>query len=156
MKTLCGLIIILFLISFHSCSEKENLKQDSLVIAFESSPTNLDPRKATDVPSSRIGQIVYNGLIRFDKEGNIIPDLCEKWDIPDDRTYIFYLKKGVKFQNNEQLSAEDVKYTFDTIMNTNFKSPFKGSYDFLKEIRVIDNYTVEFRLKESYAPFLTT
>jgi len=150
------LILVLCFPQFCSCSKPDGREQNSLVIVFESAPTNLDPRKATDVPSARIAQIVYNGLIRFNGKTNIIPDLCEKWDIPDDKTYIFYLKKGVKFHNGEDLKAEDVKYTFESIMDPTFKSPFRGSYTFLKQIRVINDYTIEFKLNEPFAPFLAS
>ena len=150
------LVIALASLLFYSCSKPSGTGQNSLVIAFESAPTNLDPRKATDVPSARITQIVFNGLIRFDRKSNVIPDLCERWEIPNDRTYIFYLKKGVRFHNNDELKADDVKYTFESILDPRFKSPLGGSFAFLRQIRVIDDYTIEFQMKDPYAPFLNS
>ena len=148
------LAIVLSFSLFYSCSKSKGTDQNSLVIAFESAPTNLDPRKATDVPSARITQIVFSGLIRFDRKSSITPDLCERWEVPNNKTYIFYLKKGVKFHNGEELKASDVKYTFESIMDPHFKSPLNGSFTFLRQIKIIDDYTIEFQLNDPYAPFL--
>ena len=154
LNTLIVLVLVLSFSPFYSCSKSKGTDQNSLVIAFESAPTNLDPRKATDVPSARITQIVFNGLIRFDSKSNVSPDLCQRWEVPNNKTYIFYLKKGVKFHNGEELKASDVKYTFESIMDPRFKSPLSGSFTFLRQIKIIDDYTIEFQLNDSYAPFL--
>ncbi|OGL39657.1 MAG: hypothetical protein A3C43_03210 [Candidatus Schekmanbacteria bacterium RIFCSPHIGHO2_02_FULL_38_11] len=146
----------LFVFQFLFCSKPEITNRNSITIAFESAPTNLDPRKATDVPSSRIAQIIYSSLVKFNEKSEIVPDLSYKWDIPDSNTYIFHLRKGVKFHNGEDLKAEDVEYTFKSIMDSGFKSPLRGSYTFLKEVKVLDDYTIRFDLNAPYAPFLSS
>lgn len=155
-RILIFLVATSFVFQFFSCSKPEIINRDSITIAFESAPTNLDPRKATDVPSARIVQLVYSGLVRFNEKSGIIPELSEKWDIPDSNKYVFHLRRGVKFHNGEDLKAEDVEYTFKTILDPNFKSPLRGSYVFLKEVKVLDDYTIEFDLSEPYAPFLSS
>src|SRR3990172_1939864 len=135
------LTAISFVFQFVSCSKKETSHRDSITIAFESAPTNFDPRKATDVPSSRIVQIVYSGLVRFNEKSEIVPDLSDKWDIPDSNKYVFHIRRGVKFHNGEDLKAEDVEYTFKSILDPGFKSPLRGSYTFLKDVKVLDDYT---------------
>jgi ABC-type transport system substrate-binding protein len=69
--------------------------EHTLTLALESNPTNIDPRFGTDVNSARVYQIVCNGLIRKDPKSNLIPDLAERWENPDEKTYIFYLRKGI-------------------------------------------------------------
>ncbi len=149
-------IAISFVFQLISCSKKETSERDSITIAFESAPTNFDPRKATDVPSSRIVQIMYSGLVRFNEKSEIVPDLSDKWNIPDSNRYVFHLRRGVKFHNGEDLKAEDVEYTFKSILDPGFKSPLRGSYTFLRDVRVLDDYTIEFDLSEPYAPFLSS
>ncbi len=143
-----------FLFLLISCKGDFVAKKDELVAAFESSPTNLDPRLATDANSARIIGLIFNSLLRFDEKLNLVPDLSEKWENPNPVTYIFYLRKGIRFHNGNELTAEDVKYTFESILNPSFLSPHRKSYEKIKAIIVIDKYTVKFVLSESYATFL--
>jgi len=129
--------------------------ETSLVIGLESNPVNLDPRFATDAYSARAIQILFNSLVGKDTRSELVPELAERWEIPDDTTYIFYLRKGVKFHDGSELTASDVKYTFDALLNPEFKSPKRGSYEKIKTIEVLDPYTVKFTLTEPFAPFLT-
>jgi peptide/nickel transport system substrate-binding protein len=141
--------ILLFCIASNSFAESR------LVIGIESNPTNLDPRFALDAYSSRAIQILFNGLVGRDPQSDIISELAERWEIPDETTYIFYLRKGVLFHDGSELTAADVKYTFETILNPEVKSPKRGSYEKIKAIEVLDPYTIKFTLSEPFAPFLT-
>lgn len=129
--------------------------ESSLVIGIESNPVNLDPRLATDAYSARAIQILFNSLVGKDPQSNLIPELAEKWEVPDETSYLFYLRKGIKFHDGSELTAKDVKYTFETILNPEFKSPKRGSYEKVKDIEVLDPYTIKFTLTEPFAPFLT-
>lgn len=128
--------------------------ESSLTIAVESDPTNIDPRFGTDVNSYRVWQLTSNGLVQKDPQSNLIPDLAERWENPDDKTYIFYLKRGIKFHDGSELTAEDVKYTFETILDPDMKSPRAAGYQNIESIEILDPYTIKFTLKEVYAPFL--
>jgi peptide/nickel transport system substrate-binding protein len=88
----------------------------------------------------------------------IVGDLAESWTQPDDKTYVFKLRKGVKWQkkpplDGRELTAEDVKYTFDrfTTIKGNANRHMMASLD---KTDVMDKYTVKFSLKESDAYFL--
>jgi len=61
----------------------------SLTFLIESSPTNLDPRYATDAQSQRIDGLLFSGLLQRDAQMNLHGDLADAWDIPDPRTYVF-------------------------------------------------------------------
>ncbi|RMF94162.1 MAG: ABC transporter substrate-binding protein [Candidatus Schekmanbacteria bacterium] len=150
-------ILISFLISLSifSCNKKSSVKKDYLIVAFESAPITMDPRLATDVQSSRLTELLFNGLVKFDKNLRIVPDLCKNWEMINDKTFRFYLREGVKFHSGEILTADDVVYTFKTVMSENLKSPLRGAYDFLDHIEAVDSHTVDFYLSYPYAPFLT-
>ena len=107
--------------------------ENTLTLALESDPTNIDPRFGRDVNSARVYQVVCNGLVQKDPTANLIPDLAERWETPDDKTYIFYLRKGVKFHDGTELTAEDVKYTFESILDPEMKSP--KAYGYKKLLR---------------------
>src|SRR5512145_1351455 len=85
---------------------------NELVIAFDGSPTNLDPRVGTDTHSGRIWDMTASGLIKITPSGDFVGDVAEKWETPDDKTIIFNLKPNAKFQDGRPATAKDFKFTF--------------------------------------------
>ncbi|MFH2012053.1 MAG: ABC transporter substrate-binding protein [Pseudomonadota bacterium] len=152
----CGALFFatLFILIPAACLKEAKPAGDNLVIGLESSPTNLDPRYATDANSYRLTQILFNPLFKLDTHFNPVPDIVKRWENPNETTYIFHLKKGVKFHDGIELTSKDVKYTFDTILTPSFKSPHMGAFEKIKSIETPDKYTVKFVLKEPFAPFL--
>ncbi len=149
---LLGICSLWLIVSSCQKTPEENV----LIIGLEGNPTNLDPRLATDAYSVRIDSIIFNGLMKLDPQANLLPDLTESYDNPTATTYRFHLKKGVRFHSGRELTAQDVKYTFETIRDPSFKSPHFNSFEKLKGIEIIDRYTIEFELQEPFAPFLTS
>jgi peptide/nickel transport system substrate-binding protein len=121
---------------------------------IESSPTNLDPRVGTDAQSERIGSLLFDSLLRRDEHFNLQPSLAERWEIPDPLTYIFHLRRGVLFHDGRPLTARDVKWTFDSIMNGSIRTPKASTYRFVERIDTPDDWTVVFHLKEPYSSLL--
>jgi len=149
---LCLLAVLC--ICLFSCGKvKKNKNQ--LVFGLDNDPKSLDPRLALDATGWRITEIVYSSLLKKDRNSNLVPDLAESWDMEGETVYVFHLRKNVKFHDGTPLTAEDVKYTFDTILEPSFKSPKRGVYEPLKSIEVLDDFTVRFTLKRPFAPFLT-
>jgi len=147
-------IIFLFLFFIPACSLKEAEESNIITIAIESNPTNLDPRFSMDAVSGKVTRLIFNGLVKRDENMRLISDLAEKWEMTDDVTYLFHLKKGIKFHNGIELTSKDVQYTYEFILDPATKSPKRGGYERIKEIRAPDDYTVIFILKEPFAPFL--
>ncbi len=147
------LLAILLIHVLFACRSSE-IPPDTVVIGIESAPTNLDPRLATDANSSRILGLIFNGLVRQDSKGRLLPDLADRWTIQDSRTYLFHLRKGVHFHNGALLSSRDVKYTIDSILDPATGSPHRSTYEMIESIETPDDDTVLFRLKEPFAPFL--
>jgi peptide/nickel transport system substrate-binding protein len=121
---------------------------------IESSPANLDPRVGTDAQSERIDALLFDGLVNRDEHFNLVPGLAEHWEIPDPLTYIFHLRRGVRFSDGRPLTARDVKWTFDSILNGTVLTPKAGSYRLVERILAPDDVTVIFYLKEPYSPLL--
>ena len=117
--------------------------------------TVLLPVLASDAASGDINGYIYNGLVKYDKDINLVGDLAEKWDISDDNLKIrFYLRKDVKWQDGTPFTAKDVEFTYKLIIDP--KTPTAYASDFLrvKEFRVLDPYTVEITYEKPYAPAL--
>ena len=88
-------------------------KGDTLTIAMAASSRTFDPIVTPDAFNHCIMNQLYECLVGFNAKGELIPLLAEKWDIsPDGKTFTFYLRKGVKFHNGEELKADDVIFTF--------------------------------------------
>lgn len=121
----------------------------------DAEPVGLDPHTISAVASVRIFRQIYNTLIDVDGDMNFIPELAESWEQPDDLTYIFNLRHGVKFHNGREMVAEDVKYSFERILNPDTAALGKSYYDSISTIEVVDDYTVKFILKEPFAPFMS-
>jgi peptide/nickel transport system substrate-binding protein len=85
----------------------------------------------------------------------IVPDLAASWEIPDSRTYIFRLRRGVRFHNGRELVADDVKYSIERIADPATGSPARAWLPPFEHIRVIDRHTVEFKLRHQLASFLS-
>lgn len=121
---------------------------DRLVIGLKSSPTNLDPRVGQDNASGRIFDLCCRGLVRVTPEMDYAPDVATGWETPDDRTVIFKLNPNAKFQDGRPVTAQDVKWTYDTLMAENFVSTKKSGYSSVDRIETPDPQTVVFHLKE--------
>jgi peptide/nickel transport system substrate-binding protein len=135
-----------------SCSTKPD--PGTLVMIIESSPTNLDPRVGFDAQSERIDELIFDDLLTRDDQLNLQPGLAERWDIPDPKTYVFHLHRGVKFQNGQPLTSRDVKWTFDSLLQGKIRSTKSDTYHLVDHIDTPDEYTVIFHLKEPFATLL--
>src|ERR1700737_4465669 len=135
-----------------SCASKPD--PNTLVMIIESSPTNLDPRVGLDAQSERIDDLIFDDLLTRDAHLNVTPSLAERWEIPDPLTYIFHLHHGVKFHDGRPLTARDVKWTFDSLLQAKIRSTKSAVYRFVDHIDASDDYTVVFHLKEPFATLL--
>jgi peptide/nickel transport system substrate-binding protein len=125
-----------------------------LVVGIESSPLQLDPRYATDANSVRIAGLIYNSLLRADEKSRLQPELAESWRMADARTYVFDLRKDAKFHNGKPLTADDVIYTYQSILLARNLSPKRALLKPLQAVDSPDRYQVRFRLAVPHAPFV--
>jgi peptide/nickel transport system substrate-binding protein len=135
------------------CSSNATPGPSQLTFLLESNPTNLDPRYATDTQSQHLDSLLFNGLLERDAQMQLNGDLAESWETPDALTYIFHLRKDVRFHDGRPLTSADVKATFEFIMNPANKSPKRGAFRMVTAIEAPDPATIIFHLKEPYASF---
>ena len=124
-----------------------------ITVAISASPVNFDPRVGTDETSQRVHQRVYSQLMTIDEHLRVAPGLATRLDNPDPLTYVAYLRSGVRFHDGRELTAKDVVYTFSSFLEPDFVSPRKGAYLALKSVVALDDYRVEFKLKEPFGSF---
>jgi peptide/nickel transport system substrate-binding protein len=126
----------------------------TLTIGADADPIGLDPVTISAFSSFDFTSLLYTGLLRWNAEMKIEPDLALSYEQPDETTYIFKLRDGVKFHNGQAFSAADVKHTFDRILAPDSTSRLKTNYAGVKAVTVIDPQTVKFELKTADAAFL--
>jgi peptide/nickel transport system substrate-binding protein len=136
-----------------ACATEEPVPSGIIVVGVRQAPNNLDPRFATDEASQRVNQLVFNSLMDFDEQLRVRPTLAERLDNPDPLTYIATLRRGVKFHDGRELTSKDVVFNYQGYIDPASTSPFKGAFRTLQSVRAIDDYTVEFKLKEPFAAF---
>lgn len=125
-----------------------------LVAGNEADPNSLDPARMVGLPPRRIGRAIYNALISIDAEGNVLPELVESWDQPDDQTYTLNLRRGVNFHDGTPFNAEAVKFHFDRHLDPEVASLRAGELSSVEAATVVDDYTVDVALKQPFTPFL--
>ncbi len=103
-----------------------------------------------------LSALLFSGLTRFDENGLIVSDLAESWEIGDDgKTYLFRLRRDVRWHDRTPLTADDVVFTVQAMQDEAFQgSPEVGELWRSVNVEQVDDYTVRFRLKEPFAPFL--
>ncbi len=121
---------------------------------IETSPTNLDPRVGIDAWSERIDNLIFDDLLSRGDDLNVAPGLAERWEIPDPLTYVFHLHRGVKFHDRRPLTARDVKWTFDSLLQGKIRSTKAAVYKFVDRIDAPDDATVILHMKEQDATLL--
>lgn len=124
--------------------------KDSLTIAMTSEPSTMNTLFADDFASWAITNNIYDSLIHFDTDGSLTPSLAESWEYSEDGTEItFHLRKGVKFQNGDEMTADDVVFTYDMVI------PYPNAQNVnssMESMTKIDDYTVVLKLKYSFGP----
>ena len=159
--------VIITLILLASCSQQPRLP-GYLYLRLASDPTTLDPTAIVDTAGSTIAAKIFNGLVGFDPDAKIVPDIAESYTVsPDGKTYIFKIRPGVKFQNGREVTAADFKYSFERVLSPKTKSPrtwlfdrIAGAKEFMDgkvaEVSGIkaDGYTLTIELTAPFGPFL--
>lgn len=122
-------------------------------VAIHSAPLSLDPHLQNEIVTAAVLSNLYDGLTEFDRESRIVPALAAEWTNPDERTWVFRLRKGVKFHDGRPLTAADVVFSLERAR----RHPRTGLASYLVEIssvREVDPSTIEIRTARPFAALL--
>jgi oligopeptide transport system substrate-binding protein len=131
-------------------------------------PRSLDPALSTDVPTGRAVGYIFDGLVRFTPDAQVVPGLARAWEVaPDGRTYTFHLRTGVKFHDGRPFSARNVVNSFRRVLDPATKGgrgwplyPIAGAEDYaggkarsISGLAAPNDSTIVITLKEPFAIF---
>jgi peptide/nickel transport system substrate-binding protein len=117
----------------------------------------LIPMLASDTASSGVASLIFNGLIKYDKNLNLTGDLASGWDVSEDGLeIIFYLRKNVKWQDGHPFTARDVKFTYEKLIDPKVPTPYSGDFHKVKDVSMPDDYTFKVVYKEPFSPGLSS
>ena len=109
-------LILIFLTS--------QLCASSLHLAMSSNPSRINPILSTDAASSQITRWIFNALITYDKDGNIIPELTKSYRFVDETTLVFELREDIRWSDGAIFSAKDVVFTYEKIISPTIFTPY--------------------------------
>lgn len=117
-------------------------------------PNFINPLLSISESGKDLSYLLYAGLMKVNGKGEIVPDLAESFSLSDDgRTYTFKIRENAVFHDNKPITADDVVFTIEKVKDPNIKSPFASNWQGV-DVRAVDAHTVEFILKNPYAPFV--
>lgn len=153
------LLIISFLccclFGFSGCSsEQDTASENGNVLRYASSDyTTINPILNTH---DELPDVIFSGLMTYDAKGNPIPELAESYTYDENTlTYTFKLRPDVKWHDKAAFSAEDVKFTLDVLTkDTTLAASITDNYKDIEDVSVIDNSTIQIKLKQPNAAML--
>jgi peptide/nickel transport system substrate-binding protein len=127
----------------------------TLIAAQEVDPVSLDPHTNSNFSALQGYEQIYESLTGYDEKTNLVPALAERWEITNGgKTYTFHLRPNVKFHNGQTMTAEDVKYSVERILDPKTASPWRNWLDPIKDMKIVDAGTIQMHLDAPYPALL--
>jgi peptide/nickel transport system substrate-binding protein len=122
-----------------------------LKIAVAADVTSVDPHFFNLFPNNNIAEHIFDKLVQMDPDSRMIPGIATSWKTIDDKTWEFKLRKGVKFHDGSELTAEDVVFSIDRVpLVPNSPGPFSAYTKAIIAKEIVDPYTIRFKYAQPY------
>src|SRR5712691_10243468 len=132
------------------------MRGGSIRIGMDADTTTMHPHRSTAAVDRQVYNNLYGKLVDIDTRFAIVLQLAQSWDIKNGGlTYVFKLRRGVKFHDGTDFNAESVKWNFDRMRDPALASPRRSEIAPVKDVKVVDPYTVEITLSAPFTPFLS-
>jgi peptide/nickel transport system substrate-binding protein len=119
----------------------------TLKLAMDADPVSLDPHVQLSGGMLQYSHMVFDPLVRWTTDGDFEPRLAVKWEMVNDTTTRFYLRKDVKFHSGNMFTADDVVFTLERLKKSD---DFKGLFEYFTGAKAVDAHTVDLMTKEPY------
>ena len=130
---------------------------DTIIVGSIGDASILIPMLATDATSHEIAGLIFNGLVKYDGDLNLVGDLAEGWEISDDGLVItFHLRRGVKWADGVEFTSSDCLFGFNLITDPKTPTAYAGDFKEVEKAEAPDPYTFRVKYKEPFAPALSS
>ena len=126
----------------------------NLQAALTGEPDSLDPATSSIYTGAQVYDNIFSKLVDLDENNQIVGVLATKWNQPDPKTWVFDLVDNATFHNGEKFSADDVKYTFERVLDPKTASGYTPLYDAIASMEATSPTRITFKLKTPFGPFL--
>lgn len=179
-KVVSFILALLMIFAFAACSNEEtpntneqtNNQQNNesnesaevqeevneITVMWADAPMTLDPVYSSDMYGDNLFELIFDRLVGYNSDYELTPGIAKSWEMIDEYTWLFHLQENAYFQDGEQVTAEDVKYTFDRTADPevncigNYAYAYPSIY--LKECTIIDDFTVQFTTEQPVVLFV--
>jgi len=142
------------LVPLHAAAQTPK-RGGTLVVAMSQDLPGLDPHPSTSTITYQVLSLVYQGLVDFDRDLKIKPVLAESWTTSaDGKTWTFKLRRNVRFHNGRALTAADVKFSLERILDPKTAARGRGSLSSIESVQAVDPQTVRVHLTHPSGAFL--
>ncbi|MCK9582196.1 MAG: peptide-binding protein [Endomicrobiales bacterium] len=125
---------------------------DAYVSAMLGDATILNPLLSQDSSSGQINSYIFNGLLKYNKDLTIVGDLASSWSVSKSgKEIIFNLRKNVSWHDGKPFTANDVRFTYEKLIDPTVKTPYSADYTLVKKFTVIDPYTIKIEYSKTFA-----
>ena len=128
---------------------------DTYIEALQGNISGLIPNVLSDGPSFEVAGMIYNGLVKYDKDLNLVGELAESWQYSRDCLDLtFKLRRNVNWHDYQPFTAADVVFTYETMINPKTPTAYGGDFKSVESVEAVDPYTVRVRYKQPNAKAL--
>lgn len=148
-------ILLALVFGYLNFTQSAPARGGSLKLGLIGSPRYINPViNQTNNTDQDLSTLVYSSLMKYDGFGNLANDLAEEYKIGDNgKIYEVFIKKNAKWHDGRDLTIDDVIFTLKLIQDSEYKSQLRSTWQGV-EIEKIDDYSIRFKIKNAYAPFL--
>ena len=157
LRRLIAVLLMVVCISLVAgCKSNDDQKggKDILTVSLDGEPLHLAESLTTDYLTVWAATPVNDYLVKFDDNLEVIPAMCKSIEQTDDLTFEFEIYDGIKFHNGRKVTAEDVKFSLEYVVDKNAASALAVYFECLDNVEVTGELTGKIHLKKVYAPFL--
>lgn len=165
-KLIVLMLIVLSCAILCSCSDSSNGKgtkadgrgaTNEIVVGIaQDLDDSLDPHVAVAAGTKEIMFNVFEGLVKPTSDGDLVPALCESYEVSEDKlSYTFHLREGVTFHNGEKMTADDVVYSILRCADTSDGAPLVAGYEIIESVEKTNDRTVVITLSEPSGEFIS-
>ncbi|HKM21037.1 MAG TPA: ABC transporter substrate-binding protein [Lachnospiraceae bacterium] len=154
--TLLTSVLLALTIALGGCSGDKAGNSSQIIVGIpQDLEDSLDPHVAVAAGTKEVLFNMYEGLVKPDSDGNLVPAVASDYAISDDgKTYTFTLRDGIKFHNGNPVTVEDIQYSIEKCADTTNGEPLVPAYSMITAINTIDEKTIEIGLSEMNVDFL--